>query len=132
VGYPSDLTDEQWELVRDLFETRRGAPPRISRRRMVDAISYVARTGCGWRYLPGEFGAWGSVWQQFRRWRDRGVWSVLLRRLAEGLRVAKGRAARASMLMVDGQTSKGARRGRAARRSPGPERPRCARRPRRT
>jgi hypothetical protein len=38
VRYPSDLTDEHWDLERDLFETRRGARARIPRQRMVDAI----------------------------------------------------------------------------------------------
>ena len=44
------LTDEQWELLADLFEPhgRRGAPAVIPRRQMVDAMLFIARTGCLW------------------------------------------------------------------------------------
>jgi transposase len=47
------LTDEQWELVVDLFDPpgRRGAPAQIARRQMVEAMLFLARTGCQWRYL---------------------------------------------------------------------------------
>jgi putative transposase len=67
--HATDLTDDQWQLVRDLFDPPDlpGAPARIPRQRMVDAILYQARTGCQWRYLPPPFGPWGAIWQQFRR-----------------------------------------------------------------
>ena len=41
------LSDEQWELVADLFDPpgRRGAPAVIARREMVDAMLFIARTG---------------------------------------------------------------------------------------
>ena len=46
--YPSDLTDEQWEAVADLFEQRStmGRPHVHPRRLIVNAILYQARTGC--------------------------------------------------------------------------------------
>ncbi len=48
--YGSSLTDAEWALVKDLFEREgdRGLPPRIARRRLVDACCYVVRTGCAW------------------------------------------------------------------------------------
>jgi putative transposase len=76
MAFPTDLTNRQWDLVCDLFDPprRSGAPARIGRLQMVNAILYQARTGCQWRYLPPQFGRWGAVWQQFRRWRDNGTW----------------------------------------------------------
>src|SRR6266540_1586081 len=70
------LTDEQWELVADLFDPpgRRGAPAQIPRRQMVEARLFLARTGCQWRYLPERYGEWTAVWAQWRRWRANGVW----------------------------------------------------------
>jgi transposase len=58
------LTDEQWELVADLFDPpgRRGVPAQIRRRQMVDAMLFSARTGCQWRYLPERYGSWTAVW----------------------------------------------------------------------
>nr|WP_281292496.1 transposase [Streptomyces hawaiiensis] len=62
-GYPSDLTDEQWTLVEPLLPPARVGPKggrrqKHPRRRIVDAIFYVVRTGCAWRQLPKDFPPW--------------------------------------------------------------------------
>jgi len=41
------------------------------------------RTGAPWRDLPAEFGNWNSVWRQFRRWCESGLWDLLLQALAD-------------------------------------------------
>jgi len=107
------LSDEQWELVADLFDpaVRRGAPATISRRQMVDAMLFIARTGIQWRYLPERYGAWTAVWAQWRRWRASGVWAAAMTRLAAIVRVLHDREPAPSMVMVDAQTVKGARYG---------------------
>jgi putative transposase len=113
VAYATHLTDDQWQLVCDLFDPpgRRGAPARIPRRRMVAAILYQTRTGCQWRYLPTPFGPWGAIWQQFRRWRDSGVWEQALVRLRRVVRTRAGRDPEPSMVMLDCRTVKGGRGG---------------------
>lgn len=78
---------------------------------MVDAVLYQARTGCQWRYLPEEFGPWGAIWQQFRRWRDSHVWPEALDRLRRAVRVKAGRDPEPSLVMLDAQTVKGGRSG---------------------
>lgn len=52
--YPSDLTDAEWEFVEPMVPSPKwmGRPEKHSRRAVIDAILYVARTGCAWRYLP--------------------------------------------------------------------------------
>src|SRR5205823_7958859 len=53
--YPSDLTDEQWALVEPLIPVYAGGRPRkTSMRDVLDAIFYLLRTGCQWRYLPKD------------------------------------------------------------------------------
>jgi putative transposase len=113
VSYPSDLTDDQWRLVRRLFDPpgRRGRPARIPRRQLVNAVLYQARTGCQWRYLPRQFGPWGAIWQQFRRWRDTGTWEQALTLLRRTARARAGRSPEPSMVMLDSQTVKGGRAG---------------------
>jgi putative transposase len=66
VGTIIDLSDDEWDLVADLFDPdgRRGTPAQHPRRRMVEAMLYLARTGCQWRYLPERFPAWEAVWSQ--------------------------------------------------------------------
>jgi len=87
------LSDEQWELIADLFDPpgRRGTPAVIPRRQMVDAMLFIGRTGCHWRYLPERYGAWTAVWAQWRRWRAKGVWAAAMARLAAIVRVLHGR-----------------------------------------
>lgn len=107
------LTDEQRELVADLFDPpgRRGAPAVIPRRQMVEAMLFIGRTGCQWRYLPERYGTWSAVWAQWRRWRANGVWARAMLRLAQIVRILHEREPLPSMVMVDGQTVKGARYG---------------------
>ncbi len=107
------LSDEQWELVADLFEPpgRRGAPAVIPRRQMVDAMLFLARTGCQWRYLPEPYGAWTAVWAQWRRWRTNGVCAAAMTRLAAIVRLLHDREPGPSMVMVDAQTVRGGRYG---------------------
>ncbi|WSJ82438.1 transposase [Streptomyces sp. NBC_01304] len=65
-GYPSDLTDGQWVLIEPLLPAARVGPKggrreKHPRRRIVDAIFYVVRTGCAWRQLPKGFPPWPTV-----------------------------------------------------------------------
>lgn len=112
-AYAIALSDEQWELVADLFDPpgRRGAPAQIPRRQMVDAMLFIGRTGIQWRYLPARYGAWSAVWAQWRRWRSCGVWAVAMTRLTAVVRFLHDREPTPSMVMVDAQTVKGARYG---------------------
>ena len=67
--YPSDLTDEEWVRIEPFVPK----PAKTGRRRGVDlrevlnAIRYLARTGCGWRMLPKDFPPWQTVYWWFRR-----------------------------------------------------------------
>lgn len=113
MAYAIALTDEQWELVADLFDPpgRRGAPAVITRRTMVDAMLFIGRTGIQWRYLPERYPPWTAVWSQWRRWRANGVWAAAMRRLAAVVRWLHERKPVPSMVMIDAQTVKGARYG---------------------
>jgi transposase len=113
MSFAISLSDEQWALVTDIFDPtgRRGAPAQIARRQMVDAMLFIGRTGCQWRYLPERYGHWTAVWAQWRRWRASGVWERAMARLAAIVRLEHDREPTPSMVMVDAQTVKGARYG---------------------
>lgn len=62
--YTSDLNDEQWEIISGLLPTNaqgRGRPIEINLREAVNAMLYVAKTGCQWGNLPSEFPHYQSV-----------------------------------------------------------------------
>lgn len=64
--YPSDLTDRQSRIVKRRLPKWSGRGPRPTNRRWVlDAILYVAVTGCQWRPLPHDFPHWKTVYNTF-------------------------------------------------------------------
>jgi transposase len=73
MSYPSELTDEQWAMIDFSAPGRRGRKHADDLRSVLDAILYIARTGCHWRYLPESFGPWTRVWSQLRRWSRNGT-----------------------------------------------------------
>src|SRR5258708_15806692 len=75
------MTDDEWAYF-DPFLIRRGGRPPHNHRRVLDAVFWLMRTGAPWRDLPEEFGNWNSIFRQFRRWADSGVWDVILEALA--------------------------------------------------
>src|SRR3954447_3621329 len=72
--YPSDVTDAQWRLIEGLIPVYPGGRPRKTNLRdVLDAIFYVLRTGCQWRYLPKDFPPRSTVWGYFNEWRHNGT-----------------------------------------------------------
>ena len=85
--YPSDLTDEQWALVEPLIPATSGGRPRkTSMRDFLDAIFYVLRAGCQWRYLPKDFPPRSTVWRYFDQWRRDGTLEDIHDRLRQRVR----------------------------------------------
>jgi len=81
------MTDEEWAIFAPLLtapSSRGGRPPKNHRHRL-DGILWICRTGAPWRDLPAAFGKWNSVWKQFRRWCESGVWDLLLQALADNV-----------------------------------------------
>ena len=106
--YPSDMTDEQWMVLRPLLPKRRkhaaGRPRSVLQRDLIDAIFYILRTGCQWRMLPHDFPPWGTVASQFYRWRRSGVWERIQNSLHQRVREALGKEARPSAGIIDSQS----------------------------
>lgn len=76
------LTDDQWDLISDVFPP--AAPtgrPQTDRRLVVDAILWILRAGTPWRDLPEEFGPWETVYGCFNRWNANGTLDAILHRL---------------------------------------------------
>ena len=105
--YDSDLTDEQWEIIRRLLPkpAKTGRPP-LDRRSVLNAISYVVRTGCQWRLLPSDFPKWKSVYSVFWRWRETGLWKQIHDKLRELVRRKAGRKTTPSAGIIDSQSVK--------------------------
>jgi putative transposase len=103
--YPSDLTDQQWQIITKLLPKRksRGRPP-LDRRAVLNAIFYLTRTGCQWRQLPISFPNWKSVYTIFRRWREAGVWQAIHDAMREKVRRAAGKKRTPTAGIIDSQS----------------------------
>jgi transposase len=115
--YPSDVTDAQWRLIEPLIPVYPGGRPRkTDPRDVVDAISYVLRTGCQWRYLPKDFPPKSTVWRYFDEWRHNGTLEAIHDALRRKVRAAEKPYAPRTTASVDSQsvdtTSGGEQRGR--------------------
>jgi transposase len=106
--YPSDHSDHEWACVQRYLAppSGRGKLRIHSLRRVIDAIFYVVRTGCPWRYLPANFPPWQTVYYHFRRFRLRGTWHRLYTALHRAERERVGRDAQPSASIMDAQSIK--------------------------
>jgi putative transposase len=106
--YPTDLSDDEWRCIRThLPEPAREGRPRLhGLREILDAVFYVLKSGCPWRWLPRDFPPWKTVYDWFRRWRIDGTWKRLNAELRELLRGRLGRDPKPSAAIVDSQSVK--------------------------
>src|SRR5688572_29767567 len=102
--YPSDVTDGQWRILRKLLPppARLGRRP-IDRRRVLNAVLYLNRTGCQWRALPQDFPKWKTVYTIFRRWLLAGLWQQLHDALVRMVRQAAGKKPTPTAAIIDSQ-----------------------------
>ena len=69
-SYPSDISREQFEVIRPTLENfrRRTKPTTIDRYDIYCAILYSLKTGCQWSALPHDYPAHHTVYTYFRQW----------------------------------------------------------------
>lgn len=103
-AYPSDLSDDAWAFLEPLLPplSKVGRPRRL----IVNAIFYVLRTGCAWRYLPKDFPLWQTVYYHLCRWRRQGNWEGIHHSLRRHAWVAAGRDPEPSGAIIDSQSVK--------------------------
>jgi putative transposase len=116
-SYPSDVTDAQWALIRPHLPVSSGGRPRkTDLREVVNAIFYLLRTGCQWRYLPKDFPPKSTVWRYFNAWRHNDTLDTIHDLLRRKVRTAEKPYAPRTSASVDSQsvdtTSGGEKRGR--------------------
>src|SRR5438132_10868997 len=106
--YASDLADAEWGLIEPHMPAAKplGRPREIELRAVLDAILYIARTGCQWRMLPKDFPPFTTVQGYFYDWRDGGLFEKINFALLLQAREAAGREASPSAGVIDSQSAK--------------------------
>jgi transposase len=105
-SYPSDVTDVEWEfLLPYLTLMREDAPQRdYPLRELFNALRYLVKTSCQWRFLPHDFPPWTAVYQQARRWIQAGVFEQIAHDLRVLVRLLEERNEQPSATILDART----------------------------
>ena len=84
-----ELTDEQWNLIADLFPESsvgpKGGRPRVASRPCAEGILWILRTGAPWKDLPKRFPSPATCWRRLKAWTEAGVWEAAWARLVRRL-----------------------------------------------
>jgi transposase len=105
-AYPSDVSDEEWAFVAPYLRLLTPDAPQRKHdpREVFDAVCWLIHTGAQWRYLPHDFPPWAAVHQQAQRWIAAGCFEALVHDLRALRRVAEGRTADPTAVILDGRT----------------------------
>jgi len=103
-GYPSDLTDAEWTIIEPLIPV--GNKSEWSKRSLINAVFYIDKTGCQWRFLPSDYPPYATVWSFFRRARDSGLWEQIKDTLVKETRKRAGRQESPTYGIIDSQSVK--------------------------
>jgi putative transposase len=106
--YASDVTEAEWRLLAPLMPPphKVGRPREVDLRAVVNAILYIAATGCQWRALPKDCPPRSTIQYYFYGWRDGRLWHRLNFVLVQRARQAVGRNAVPSAGVIDSQSVK--------------------------
>lgn len=111
--YSTDLRDEEWEVLEPLLKKQlakqdpRGKKLEHSLREIINAIRYVLGNGIKWQDIPQGFPPSGTVYYHYAKWRDKGFWRKINKRMRRKLRLIAGRHSDASVALADSQSVKG-------------------------
>lgn len=110
-GYPSDLTDREWAIIErilnELDPYTKGRPRECDMRQVLNAIFYINKTGCQWRYLPNDFPPYVNVNYYYNKWTKDGTLEAINQALRQQLRQKGGRNPDPTGAIVDSQSVKG-------------------------
>lgn len=103
--YPTDLNDQQWQTIEPLLpKKKQGRNAQHSRREMLNALLYMARTGCQWRMLPHDLPAWEAVYAFWRRLLERKLLEQINDSLRVQIRLEEEHEAEPSVVIIDSQS----------------------------
>ena len=108
MGYPSDLTDKEWEIIEPIFtKAKKGKHlQKHEKRDLVNGVLYIVKTGCQWEFLPKDYPPYKTVNSFYVRAKGSGMWEEMMDMLVQKTRVKAGRNVEPSYSLIDSQSAK--------------------------
>jgi len=103
--YTSDMTDSQWEIIKEILKETKYRSIE-EKREQINDVFYLVKTGCQWRNLPKDFGKWKTIYTFYRRAYRNGTWDTIQKVLVKKSREAKGKNANPTYALIDSQSAK--------------------------
>jgi transposase len=109
-SYPSDMTDQEWEIIHPLIPAAKkgGRHRSVNIRKVMDAIFYVVKGGVQWRMLPKDFPSYGTVYWYFSQWKKDGTLEKIHDQLRKIVRVTEDKEPEPTAGIIDSQSVKSA------------------------
>ena len=109
--YPSDITREQFEKIREELEgiKKKTRPRKYDLYDIFCAILYILKEGCTWRAIPHDYPNWQNVRYHYDIWTkpdDDGISLLdrILQKLVETERKENNRSLKTTMIIVDSKS----------------------------
>ena len=92
-AYPSDVSNEQWEILKPLlpWQLQWGRTRSVELREIINGIFYLLHNRCIWQGLPHDLPPWPTVATYFYRWPGSWVGSIINDALRKQLIISEGR-----------------------------------------
>ncbi|MEG3437510.1 IS5 family transposase [Pannus brasiliensis CCIBt3594] len=104
--YPSDLTDDEWEILKPLIPVHQGVghPRTVNTREILNAIFYWVDNGIKWRAMPHDLPPWSTVYDYYSHWVKTGLWKKMNDHLVKLVRRSEVRDEEPSLVIIDSQS----------------------------
>jgi transposase len=108
MGYTSDLSDKEWEIIEPLLPKRKKTkPPDWTKREILNGVFYQLKNGCAWADLPKDLPPYSTVFWHYKQWRAEGAWTTIMNALHGQAREQVGKKPKwTRLIIVDSQAAK--------------------------
>lgn len=108
MGYTSDLSDQEWEIIEPLLPKRKKTkPPSWTKREILNGVFYQLKNGCAWVDLPKDLPPYSTVFWHYKQWRAEGVLATIMTALHAQVREQVEKKPKwTRLIIVDSQAAK--------------------------
>lgn len=108
MGYTSNLSDKEWEIIEPLLpKKKKTKPPTWTKRQILDGVFYQLKNGCAWADLPKDLPPYSTVYWHYKQWRKSGVLATIMEVLHGQVREQVEKKPKwTTLILVDSQATK--------------------------